>query len=64
MGANKDKPMGGLHPYGGLRNSRRYPSSTLGETQGSGVGTERPPELGREGGSHFNFCPATSATDG
>lgn len=43
-GANKDKPMGGLRPCCGLRRSRRHPSSSLGGTQGSGVGTERPPE--------------------
>lgn len=78
-GANKDKPMGGLRPCCGLRSSRRYPSSTLGETQGSGVGTGRPPELSGGRGATCslqwisilfvsiflsNFCPSTSATDG
>lgn len=50
-GQTKTGQWGGPHPRCGLRSSRRSPSSSLGETQGSGVGTERPPELSRGRGA-------------
>lgn len=67
-GQTKTSQWEGHVPCCGLRSSRRYPSSTLGETQSSGVGTERPPELSRgergalvaRGELAFYLCPFSS----